>query len=133
MKGAGAMAGAAVLCPDRLDAVGFPLWQQPIDPPRGGDFPSLNARARGWLRFLWEKTTTPDDWSRRGKPHLWWDVYSAPGVQSYGRFDFCSGISVMRCCLGDVLFWIRASGLRRERVSAWGWGPTRVRKDGERR
>jgi hypothetical protein len=87
MKGAGAVTGAAVLSPDRLDAVGFPLWQQPIDPPRGGDFPSLNARACGWLRFLWEKTTTPDDWSRRGKPHPWWDVYSAPGVQSYGRFD----------------------------------------------
>ncbi|MEZ4586340.1 MAG: hypothetical protein R2909_08080 [Gemmatimonadales bacterium] len=23
--------------------------------------PALNARARGWLRFLWRKATTPDD------------------------------------------------------------------------
>src|SRR5207244_5697846 len=30
---------------------------------------------------------------------------------------------------GDVLFWIRASGLRRERVSAWGWGPTRIQEE----
>ena len=25
--------------------------------------PTLSKRTRGWLRFLWEKTTTPDDWS----------------------------------------------------------------------
>ncbi len=24
----------------------------------------LNARARGWLRHLWEKATTPDDWCK---------------------------------------------------------------------
>src|SRR5450755_2142812 len=23
----------------------------------------LNPRARGWLRFLWQKAMTPDDWS----------------------------------------------------------------------
>ena len=30
-----------------------------------------------------------------------------------------------RHCNTCVLFWIRASGLRRERVCAWGWDPTR--------
>lgn len=50
-------------------------------------FPMLNRRTRGWLRFLWDKATTPDDWSSSGVPHQWWDVYTSPGIQSYGRFD----------------------------------------------
>lgn len=49
--------------------------------------PELNDRAVGWLRFLWEKATTQDDWSRWGVPHPWWDRYSIPGVTSYPRFD----------------------------------------------
>ncbi len=50
-------------------------------------FPALNARARGWLRFVWEKATTKDDWTSTGQPHEWWDQYTAPGVLSYPRFD----------------------------------------------
>ena len=50
-------------------------------------FPTLNRRTRGWLRFLWDKTTTDDDWSSAGVPHQWWDRYSVPVVLSYGRFD----------------------------------------------
>ena len=50
-------------------------------------FPELNRRARGWLRFLWEKATTEDDWSSAGTPHEWWDQYTLPGVLSYPRFD----------------------------------------------
>lgn len=50
-------------------------------------FPELGERALGWLHFLWEKATTEDDWSRWGVPHPWWDVYSIPGVTSFGRFD----------------------------------------------
>ncbi len=58
------------------------LPQVPASP-----FPTLNRRALGWLRFLWEKSTTPDDWSSVGIPHPWWDRYTAPVVLSYGRFD----------------------------------------------
>ena len=50
-------------------------------------FPGLGPRAAGWLRFLWEKATTKDDWSAAGVPHPWWDRYTAPVVLSYGRFD----------------------------------------------
>jgi hypothetical protein len=39
------------------------------------------------LRFLWDKSTTVDDWSSSGVPHQWWDVYTNPVVTSYGRFD----------------------------------------------
>ena len=50
-------------------------------------FPTLNRRALGWMRFLWEKSTTADDWTSSGVPHPWWDRYTFPVVLSYGRFD----------------------------------------------
>jgi len=52
-----------------------------------GDYPGLTPRGAGWLRFLWEKSTTQDDWSSNGVPHPWWDRYTLPVVLSYGRFD----------------------------------------------
>jgi hypothetical protein len=50
-------------------------------------YPELNDRAIGWLRFLWDKATTPDDWSSDGKPHEWWDAYSNYPTLSFPRFD----------------------------------------------
>lgn len=47
----------------------------------------LNDRVRGWLRHLWRKSTTPDDWSRGGEPHPWWDQYSLEPMLSFPRFD----------------------------------------------
>jgi len=88
VRRAGLLLGAATFSADTHHAVASPLLgQQSLESLGSRQIPVLNERARGWLRFLWDKTTTPDDWSRRGKPHQWWDVYSAPGVQSFGRFD----------------------------------------------
>jgi hypothetical protein len=56
-------------------------------PPRANDFPRLDDRARGWLRFIWDKATTPDDWSSAGEPLHWWDTRSTPPLCSLGRFD----------------------------------------------
>ncbi len=47
----------------------------------------LNERSRGWLKHLWTKATTSDDWSSAGEPHPWWDRYSSEPVQSFARFD----------------------------------------------
>ena len=47
----------------------------------------LTERARGWLRFLWDKATTPDDWSSGGEPHAWWDRVSTPPMCAFPRFD----------------------------------------------
>ena len=33
------------------------------------EHPELGDRARGWLRHLWRKATTPDDWTEDGEPH----------------------------------------------------------------
>jgi hypothetical protein len=49
--------------------------------------PSLNERARGWLHFLWQKSTTADDWSEGGEPHPWWDRYSTAPMMNFPRFD----------------------------------------------
>ena len=87
LKQAGAGAGAVA-----SGAVGAAAGVE-LTPARGlaatprSVYPTLNRRARGWLRFLWEKTTTPDNWSSYGVPHPWWDRYSNPIVSSYPRFD----------------------------------------------
>jgi hypothetical protein len=47
----------------------------------------LNQRSRGWLRYLHRRTMTPDDWSSRGKPAVWWDDLSTPPVLNFPRFD----------------------------------------------
>ena len=49
--------------------------------------PEINDRGRGWLRFIWEKATTPDDWSSAGEPHPWWDRDSTAPMCSFPRFD----------------------------------------------
>ncbi len=59
----------------------------PLPQPGASPFPTLNQRTLGWLRFLWEKAVTVDDWTSNGVPHPWWDRYTAPVVLSYGRFD----------------------------------------------
>jgi hypothetical protein len=48
---------------------------------------AINERGRGWLRFIWEKATTPDDWSSRGEPLAWWDRDSTAPMCTFPRFD----------------------------------------------
>ena len=92
VKQFGAVAGAAAFTPagtaearGQVEARGQAEALPPESPAT--IHPTLNRRARGWLRFLWDKATTPDDWSADGVPHMWWDRYSNPVVTSYGRFD----------------------------------------------
>ncbi len=80
----GAAAGGLAFAPAAEAAAQLPAL--PVETPRSVH-PTLNRRTRGWLRFLWEKATTPDDWSADGVPHMWWDRYSNPVVTSYPRFD----------------------------------------------
>lgn len=55
---------------------------------RPASVPHLNDRACGWLRHLYEKATTVDDWSYRGEgPHEWWDKTTGPPMTSWPRFD----------------------------------------------
>lgn len=71
--------------------------------------PRHNDRTKGWLRFIWQKATTQDDWGYREEierpwginlprgeidweddgvgPHPWWDQYTGAPMLSYPRFD----------------------------------------------
>ena len=40
----------------------------PYVPNAASQAPELNPRARAWLKWMWRKTTTPDDWSAQGTP-----------------------------------------------------------------
>jgi Linalool dehydratase/isomerase len=67
--------------------------------------PALDDRAVGWLRYLYRKATTPDDWDRAGQPHAHWDDTSDPPMLCWHRFD-----------LIDSTY---AIGLMADRTPAW--------------
>ena len=94
VKRVGAAAGATALSPAAVGASA--MAQTPAGVPAASHetprsvFPTLNGRTRGWLRFLWDKTTTDDHWSSAGVPHQWWDRYSVPrglGMYLYDRVN----------------------------------------------
>lgn len=52
------------------------------------EFPSLEERGRGWLRYLERKLTLPDDdWSRSDAPSASWDNKSGAPTTNWYRFD----------------------------------------------
>jgi hypothetical protein len=55
--------------------------------PTPDSYPVLDARAQGWLRYLYRKATTPDDWDHAGQPHPHWDDRSDPPMLCWHRFD----------------------------------------------
>jgi Linalool dehydratase/isomerase len=83
MAGVSAEAAAATALSQDAAAVA----PSPLPEPAASPFPAMNRRALGWLRLLWEKAVTQDDWGSNGVPHPWWDRYTNPVVLSYGRFD----------------------------------------------
>lgn len=66
-----------------------------------GEPRTLNPRARGWLRHVYRKATTVDDWSRAGEPDGWWDRYSTPPMLNFPRFDL-SESSYALALMADV-------------------------------
>ena len=56
--------------------------------PAAAPVVGAEQRIRGWLRHLWRKATTEDDWSMQGDgPAEWWDKSSGPPMTSFQRFD----------------------------------------------
>ncbi len=102
LKGSAALAGASILA-------GCESGARPTLATHS-QFPTLhpehNERTRGWLRFLWQKATTPDDWSHGGEePHPWWDQYTAPPMLSYPRFDLSSSSYAMLLMADQTPAW----------------------------
>ena len=74
LKGAAVTGGAAAL--GACAAVGTdPIATQT---QTTGFHPQHNERTKGWLRFIWQKATTPDDWSYRGDEELPWGITLPP-------------------------------------------------------
>ena len=124
VKQVGAAAGAVALSPAAVAAGGVPTPQFPVETPRSV-YPTLNRRARGWLRFLWQKATTPDDWNADGVPHMWWDRYSNPVVTSYGRFDLHNSSYALLLMADETPAWREvytriADGLAGRYPTYWG-------------
>ena len=49
--------------------------------------PALDDRSLGWLRYLYRKATTPDNWEKDGRPHPHWDETTGEPMTSWHRFD----------------------------------------------
>lgn len=48
---------------------------------------ATTERSRGWLRYMYRKATTPDNWDKDGEPHAHWDGISGEPRRSWHRFD----------------------------------------------
>jgi hypothetical protein len=65
----------------------------------------LNVRSRGWLRHLWDKATTQDDWSDHGSPHPWWDRLSDPPMCCFPRWDVSESAYALPVLLETTPAW----------------------------
>ena len=85
----------------------------PISP-----YPTLSARSRGWLRFLWDKATTPDDWSSAGTPHDWWDRASTEPMCAFPRFDLSESTYALIMMADQTPAWREVYGRISEELCA---------------
>ena len=122
LKGAAVVGGAASLgactsSPSSVNSSPSAIARYESSP---SFYPKHNERTKGWMRFIWQKATTADDWgysedierpwginlprgeidwTEDGKgPHPWWDQYTGAPMLSYPRFDLADssyGIMLM--------------------------------------
>ena len=45
-------------------------------------YPATSDRCRGWLRYLFRKATTADNWDQHGQPHEHWDAITGEPMQT---------------------------------------------------
>ena len=50
-------------------------------------YTATSERSRGWLRYLYRKATTPDNWDKDGEAHPHWDAYTREPTASWARMD----------------------------------------------
>ena len=55
-------------------------------------YAATSERSRGWLRYLYRKATTPDNWDKDGEAHPHWDSYTREPTASWVRMEAtCTG------------------------------------------
>jgi hypothetical protein len=75
-------------------------------------YPATSARDRGWLRYLYRKATTRDNWDKDGHPSVHWDEITGEPRRSWHRWDL----------LGSSF----AAALTSDRTPAWREVHTRI-------
>ena len=65
----------------------------------------VNMRARGWLRHIWDKATTEEDWSSDGEPLPWWDRTSTPPMCALPRFDLSETSYILPLMVDQTPAW----------------------------
>jgi hypothetical protein len=88
-------------------------------------YPALGERARGWLKYLHRKATTPDSWERGGQPSEMWDNRSGAPMLSWHRFDLIDSSYAMALASDVTPAWRELYGeildlLIRRYTSYWG-------------
>ncbi len=69
------------------------------------DVVGLNTRARGWLRHIWDKATSNDDWSSDGDPLPWWDRSTTAPMCAFPRFDLSETSYVLPLMVDQTPAW----------------------------
>ena len=50
-------------------------------------YPATSDRSRGWLRYMYRKATTEDNWDKEGQPHPHWDDRTHGPGRTWHRMD----------------------------------------------
>ena len=58
-------------------------------------YPATSDRSRGWLRYMYRKATTEDNWDKEGQPHPHWDNISNEPPGSWHRMDLWASMYAM--------------------------------------
>lgn len=74
----------------------------------GNAYPILSERSRGWLKYLYRKASTPDDWDRGGHPSQMWDDKSTPPMLCFARFDLLDSSYAMALMADTTPAWREA-------------------------
>lgn len=85
----------------------------------------LNRKAIGWLRYLYRKCVTDDDWSEDGDPHEWWDRATFAPMSSFPRFDLHESSYFVLLAFDRTPAWSEAyevilKGLSKRYTTFWG-------------
>ena len=73
-------------------------------------YSATSERSRGWLRYLYRKATTPDNWDKDGQPHPHWDDVTDAPRRSWHRFDLLESSYAMGLMADTTPAWREVYG-----------------------
>ena len=73
-------------------------------------YPATSDRDRGWLRYLYRKATTPDNWDKNGQPSEHWDDITGAPRRSWHRWDLLASSFAVALMAGRTPAWREVHG-----------------------